>query len=339
MKKNLALNSALLFLVLAGISGVSLCSGPWGWISPGEAAGSVIQSTSDDTLSPAQRIVVDIRLPRLLLALFCGAALGMAGTLIQALFLNPLAEPYLVGVSAGAALGAVAASLLGWGTFLGTGQYAAGAFAGALFSLGLVFLLAVNQRGWLPDHLLLAGIAVSGILQAIATALLLQADPYEMRNLLFWLMGSFAYRGADTLPWLISAVVLGGVAAWPLARPLDLLATGSLSATSLGLNTRRIRLLVLLLVSLLAAAATAACGIVAFVGLMVPHIGRTLFGASHPVLLPVSAIGGAILTVAADLLARSILPGRELPLSVVTGAVGCAFFISLLLRRSTPFSR
>ncbi len=276
-------------------------------------------------------ILWKIRLPRIALALLVGANLAVAGALMQALFYNPLAEPYIVGVSAGAALGAVVAMILGLEAALfGLNGVAIFAFIGATGTTFIVYRVAQRAGKVSISTLLLTGIAVGGLMQALTTLLILQAEPYHIRNVLAWLMGSLAYRDWDYVIVLLPYTLVGLTVACYHYRTLNALATGEESAHYLGVNVERAKLILLLVASLLAASAVAVSGIIAFVGLIVPHLVRILLGANHRILIPASILVGSFLVMWADIMARTIAPGQEIPIGVVTGVLGCLFFLYLL---------
>lgn len=287
-----------------------------------------------DVAQATDVIVWNLRLPRIALALLVGAALALAGALMQALFHNPMADPYIVGVSSGAALGAVIIFALGLQTALG-GWNAVSlcAFAGGLMVTFLVYGMA-RRGGRVPvSTLLLTGIAVGGLMQAITALLLLQREGSEMREVMAWLMGSLANRDWGHVGVLLPYTVIGTAFAMLRARDLNILALGDETAHFLGVSLERTKLALLLIASLLAAAAVAVSGVIAFVGLIVPHLMRLLVGPNHRVLLPACLLCGGLLLVWSDVLARTIVPGSELPIGIVTSVLGSPFFIYLLHRR------
>lgn len=295
-----------------------------GWVDP--AAGTA-QGTLD-------AVIWHVRLPRGVLAVLVGANLAVAGVLMQALFYNPMAEPYVVGVSSGAALGAVIAVVAGLEVaWAGLNFVALAAFAGAVATTIVVYRIAERAGRVHIATLLLTGVAVGGILQAATTFLLLRQDATQIRSVLVWLMGSLAMRGWEYPLALLPYSIVGLAVAAAFHRSLDLLSSGEEPAHHLGLDVDRAKRLLLGAAALLAAASVATAGIVAFVGLIVPHGMRLLVGAGHRRLLPASALGGAVLTLWADLLARHGIPGEEIPIGVITGVLGCAAFLALLARQ------
>lgn len=281
-----------------------------------------------------QRIILwDLRLPRTVLAALVGGGLAAAGTAFQALFRNALADPYVVGASSGAALGATLALTLGWSTgFAGLGPLPLAAFLGALLAVAVALLLAESGGSASVASLLLAGTALGAMLSAAVSFLLLWRDQpwFQVFN---WLLGSFSGRSWAhvAVSWPYFAVSF--VALWFMARPLDALTLGEETASSLGLPVRRVRIGVIAAATLAAGVAVAVSGIIGFVGLIAPHIARLLFGAGHRRLLVASALLGAILLVWADIGARSALAPVEVPVGIVTAALGGPFFLYLLRRR------
>lgn len=278
-------------------------------------------------------IVQQLRLPRALAAALVGGALAASGATFQALLRNPLAEPYVLGVSGGAAVGAVAAVVLGWAAAAGWAVPAA-AFAGAVLAILLVLRIAASVGRALDTRvLLLAGVVVGAFFNACILLALTLSDAESFRSAIFWMMGSFAgttWRGAGLLAlYLLPALLL----LLALARPLDLLALGEDTAAYLGTRVERTKLAAYGTASLLAAAAVALSGIIGFVGLIVPHTVRLLWGSRHRFLIPASALLGAAFLVLADLVARVAAAPTELPVGVVTAFVGVPFFVWLLRRR------
>lgn len=271
-------------------------------------------------------VLGEIRLPRALLAVAVGAGLGMAGAAQQGLFRNPLADPALIGVSSGAALAAVAAIVLGRGLFVPLC-----AFAGGLAATLLALRLAGIGEG--SGRLLLAGIAVNAICGAGTGMLITMSDDRQLRDITFWTMGSLA-NGGWAGAW--AALAAAGVAMallWPQMRALDALLLGEREAAYLGIRVDRLRLRVVAASALAVGAAVAATGIIGFVGLVVPHLIRMAGGARHAVVLPGAAAGGAILLLLADTGARTLAAPAELPVGLVTAALGGPFFVMLLLRQ------
>ena len=285
------------------------------------------------TIGDTERVIVEsIRLARIALALTVGAALGVAGAVMQGLFRNPMADPGIIGVSAGGALGAVVAIAIG-AAAASPLALPAMAFAGAAAALALVFLVAAAGGRFSMAALLLAGVAVSTFIAAIISAIVLfTADLGAQREMIFWLAG-----GLDASRWqhvrLAAPPVLAGAAvAVLLARDLNLLMVGEEEARALGVRVGLTRTALLLAASLVTGTAVAFSGTIAFVGLIVPHALRLVAGADHRVLVPLSALGGAVFLLAADTAARVVVAPAEVRVGIVTALVGAPFFLLLLIR-------
>ncbi|MEU2870378.1 iron ABC transporter permease [Streptomyces olivoreticuli] len=278
-----------------------------------------------------ESVLWNVRLPRVALALLVGASLGCAGALMQGVFGNPLAEPGVIGISAGAAVGAVASIALGL-TFLGNWTVAVCAFAGGLVTVLLVYALSRSGGRTEVVTLILTGIAVNAFAGALIGLFLFLADSAQVTQITFWQLGSLAQATWPKVLAVLPCAVAGlAVAPW-FARKLDLLALGERPARHLGVDVERLRLVLVLVVALLTAAAVAVAGIVTFVGLLVPHLLRMAAGPGHRFLVPGSALGGALVLVAADLAARTAAQPAELPLGVLTALLGSPFFFWLLRR-------
>ncbi|GAA2240071.1 MULTISPECIES: FecCD family ABC transporter permease [Kitasatospora] len=280
-------------------------------------------------------IVWQLRAPRALLAAVVGAGLGLVGTAVQAMVRNPLADPYLLGISSGASLGAVAVTVLGAGigTGLGFGVSAA-AFAGALASFALVWAMARRGGGFSPLRLVLAGVGIGQFLSGFTSFLVLQAgDEQQTRGILFWLMGSLGGATWSQLAIPTAAVALGLLALQARARPLNALLMGDETAAGLGVDVTRLRRELFAVTSLLTGVLVAVSGAIGFVGLLVPHVCRLLVGGDHRRLLPVSALAGAVLLVVVDTVARTALDTQEVPIGVVTALLGAPVLLYLLDRR------
>ena len=276
-------------------------------------------------------IVRTLRLPRALLALLVGGSLGVAGASLQALVRNPLADPYLLGISGGAGLGAVLAIALQVGS--GPWVLPLVAFAGALGAMGLVYRLSLVAGGQLDARvLLLAGVAVGAFAAAVSTAIVSLAEAAQLRNAFLWLWGGLSGASWDAVLVTLAYLPIPLIVLYAAARPLDLLALGEEPATHLGADVEPLKRRVYVAASLLTAAAVAVTGVIGFVGLIVPHITRLVWGHRHRVLLPAAFVGGGALLLAADTVARVIVAPRELPVGVVTALVGVPLF-ALLLRR------
>lgn len=277
-------------------------------------------------------IVWQLRAPRVLLGALVGAGLALVGTVLQAVTRNPLADPHLLGVSSGAAFGAVVVVLY-LGEFAGLLSLPLAAFVGALASMLLVLAIASRSGRLESDRLLLAGVAVSFVMMAASNLLLYLGNPHAASSVLFWMLGGLGLARWELL-WLPAlclalalAVLLG------LGRALNALMAGEQSAVSLGLEPRRVRLLAFVVASLLTGVLVSLSGAIGFVGLMLPHVARFLVGAEHRRLLPVAALLGALFLVWVDVAARTWLAPQDLPIGIVTAAIGGVFFVALLRRR------
>jgi iron complex transport system permease protein len=280
-------------------------------------------------------ILTVIRLPRALLAIAVGAGLATAGVVMQGLFRNPLADPGLIGVSAGAALAAVAALVLGGGllrTPLGLWLLPVCAFCGGLAATLLVARIAMTEGGIAVATLLLAGIAVNALANAGIGLFIFIADDRQLRDITFWMLGSLAGARWPHLPVLGIMVVLPALALLFLARSLNALALGEREAFHLGIAIERVKRIAIVLAAITVSAGVAFTGLIAFVGLVVPHLVRLAVGADHRLVLPLSALSGGALLVVADLGARSLAAPAELPIGVLTSAIGAPFFLWLLRR-------
>lgn len=297
----------------------------------------------DPAINPAvdpavDAIVWDIRLPRTLLALVVGAGLAVAGTGIQTLVRNPLADPYLLGVSSGASVGATAVITLGILTSAGLWALSLGALLGALGASVLVFGIAMLQGGLTPLRLVLTGTVLSAAFSSTASFMVFKsAEPQAAQSVLFWLLGSVSGTTWEQL-WLptlavaVSLVLLVAASGW-----LDALAIGPDTAAALGVPVRALRIGVFVLVSILVGVLVAVAGGIGFVGLVLPHLARLLVGPRHRVALPVVALAGAVFLVWVDIAARIAVRPTEIPLSVVTGLIGAPVFLLLLGRRTYQF--
>ncbi len=306
-------------------------------VSPSEVVGSLLRAVGipnpwapDDPVIESSLWVV--RFPRIVMAIVVGAALATAGAVMQAIFGNPLAEPGVVGVSSGAALGAAIAISLGLTAF---GEYGIAilAFAGGLLATLLVYVVSRANGRTEVVTLLLTGIAVNAFAGAGLAFVLFATSTANREQIVFWQLGSLG--GSLWREVLVVAVVAvaGVIVSIVLGRRYDLLALGERNARHLGLDVERLRLVSIVVVALLTGVAVAFVGIIAFVGLVVPHVMRMLLGPRHRGLIVFSALGGAVLMLAADLLARTVVSGAELPIGMLTSLVGGPFFFFLLWRQ------
>lgn len=298
-------------------------------------SGSVDLSFSDlmsyvlgDLPDLQRQVLEDIRLPRTLAAFVTGAALALAGVLMQVLLRNPLADPYILGLSGGAAVGALASIMLG----LGGWWLSSTAFVGALISVGVVFGIASRAGSWSTTHLLLTGVVVSAGWGALINLMLSTSASASVQGMLFWLMGDLSQSNVG--PTQIGVLVVGAALAMRAARSLNVLVRGDLVAASLGVDIKRLRLSLFFGASLLTVIAVTTAGSVGFVGLVVPHMLRLIGARDHRVLIPFSLLTGGTFLVVADTLARTLLAPQQLPVGVITALIGVPSFIAIL--RSTP---
>jgi iron complex transport system permease protein len=322
------MNAPIKLLILAALSlalgAAAVCIGPTSLLDARLLRDLLSGAPTTPELERAALVLWELRLPRVLLAAAAGVNLALGGILLQAIFRNPLAEPYLLGLSSGGALGAVLALAAGAASVTWP------ALAGSLTIASLVLRLCQRRIASDLPSLLLSGVALGALAQALTTGIILRFDPGVLRSLLFWLMGSFAGRGWAEV-WMIAPAALGGLAmVLVLHRSLDIIALGGESAHHLGVRVNFLQIGGIALASVLAALTVAACGTIGFIGLMSPHLARRILGAPHGAAALGAALIGAMLTVGSDLAARTLLAGTELPVGVITGALGCVFFLALL---------
>jgi iron complex transport system permease protein len=283
-------------------------------------------------------IVIDIRLPRILLAIVVGASLSVAGTSFQALLRNPLADPYVLGVSSGAALGAILALItephLALSPALAALFTPLGAFLGAAATITVVYFLGRREGQIDSSTLLLAGIVSASFLSAIIMFLMTTLTGRDFRGMAFWLMGDLSTSLQESLRWVLGVgFVVATGAIYTTASDLNLLLSGEKEAMHLGVDVPRVRLVVYIAASLLTGLAVSVSGAIGYVGLLVPHVMRLIFGSDHRILIPTAAFGGAIAVVIADTLARTVVAPSELPVGAMTALAGAPLFLYLLRRR------
>lgn len=323
-----------LFLLLAG----AFLALAWGSVPIPWSRLPVILFNPGPEEGTLQLILVQLRLPRIVLSMLVGFSLGVAGCVFQGLLRNPMADPYLVGISAGAGVGALMAMVLGWQfqvMGLGAGPFLA--FAGGLGTVLFVYRLA-RVGGKVPvTSFLLAGVAVGFLLNAVMSVLMV-AMGRDLHRVLYWLLGSFSGRGWTQVQLIIPYFIIGLIILVTQARNLNLLVLGEEAALHLGVNVEKSKRLLIAGATLLTASAVAVSGLVGFVGLIIPHIMRILAGPDHRVLLPLSGLGGALFLLWGDTMARSLMPPVELPVGVITALAGGPYFLYLLRRyRETYF--
>jgi len=288
--------------------------------------GAVLQGLLGDAEAPGYAVVHNLRLPRALAAFACGGLLAVAGCLMQVLLRNPLADPYVLGISGGAGVGALVAILLGLSVFGINGL----AFSGALAATFLVFGLAHGDGSWTQTRLLLTGVIVAAGCGALVALMLSLAPEHKLHGMLYWLMGDLS-QATDARPPLL-ALAAALLLALPFARELNLLARGLATAQALGVAVVRLRRLVYVVASLATATAVTTAGSIGFVGLVVPHLVRLAVGNDQRLLLPASALAGGALLALADTLARTVAAPQQLPVGVLTALIGVPVFLFLLTR-------
>ncbi|HXD30429.1 MAG TPA: iron ABC transporter permease [Pyrinomonadaceae bacterium] len=279
-------------------------------------------------LSPEQQaILLDIRVPRILLAGAVGMCLAAAGAAYQALLRNPLAEPYLLGVSNGAAVGTMVSLV-----FLGSQEWTrpAMAFVGALVASFAVYQLARGRAGASPERLILAGVIVTTFLSSAIVFITTLMDATRIRSFTFWLLGDLSGATTGLLTLAVVVAVVGSIVLAAFARPLNLLMLGERDAFDLGVEVSRVRLIVFIVAGLLVGTSVASSGSVGYVGLVVPHLVRLSFGSDNRLVIPAAAIAGAGFVIVADLLARTLIAPRELPVGAITALIGAPLFVYLL---------
>ncbi|MEE9913183.1 MAG: iron ABC transporter permease [Deltaproteobacteria bacterium] len=321
----------LLLFVLLGLAALGLGAIH---IAPADVAGAVVHALFGRASSPSEEelILFSVRLPRILFAGIVGASLSLGGVVFQALLRNPLADPYVLGISGGAALGAIAGIVLGVSSFyLGVPFLA---FCGALVTVFLVFIVAGGSRGLLLDNtLLLAGVVVNAFFSAAILFALSVVNSMELHSISFWLMGDLSGAAMHEIALAALCVAACFIILYAQARKLNLIVQGEDTALQLGVNVRTTKYILLIVTSLMTSVAVSLAGIIGFVGIMVPHMMRLVFGSDHRLLLPAAALFGASFMVVADTLARIVLAPAELPVGVITALFGAPYFIFLMRRK------
>jgi iron complex transport system permease protein len=318
----------ILSLVLAASCLLALATGP-SQIGVGDLVRLVIDGSGD---AATEDIVFRVRLPRLVLGLLVGAALATAGAIFQALLRNPLADPYVLGVSGGAALAGIAVLALGGLIGISTSAVPIAAFCGGLFATGLLYWVSGGPGRSGPTGLLLTGVVFNAFASAGIVFLASIAGFFDGSRIFLWLIGHLSAVEIDAAGMVAVCVVIGLVVACVLSRSLNLIALGDETASELGVPVDAHRRLLLLATSLMVGAAVAVSGLIGFVGLIVPHALRLVIGSDHRLLIPAAAMTGAAFLVLSDTVARTVLDGRELPVGAVTALIGGPLFIFLLRR-------
>lgn len=282
-----------------------------------------------------ENIIWNVRFPRVVLSFIVGASLALCGVLMQALTKNPLADPYVLGISSGASAGAVCSIMLGWFSFLGGYSVIAGATIGAMLSICLSMRIACIKGRITSTQLVLAGIATSALFSAITNLIVYGSGGSDKtKTALFWMVGSLSGSTWSTVRYVAIVSIAAIVVVLLFSKELDVLLLGDDVAETLGMDTRRIKLVIIAASTVLTGVVVSVSGVIGFVGLVVPHIVRSLVGSSHKKLLPLVILGGGLFTVVTDLLSRVILDPQELPIGVISAFCGAPFFLYLIRKNN-----
>lgn len=325
--------SLLMFLLLLVTMGASLVLGT---AEIGIHQALDVFSGSLQADDSAKLILLRVRLPRIILAGLVGFSLSMGGTIFQALLRNPLADPFILGISSGAAFGAVTGIVLGLSFALGVPLMS---FAGALVTIYLVMVLGSRKMGMESSTILLTGVIINAFFTAIIMFFVSTAFDSRLHTMLFWLYGDLSQSRYGSLAIIGPALVLASIVLYGYSKELNLITAGDETAVQLGVEVERAKKICLVVVSLVIGLVVSFSGLIGFVGLIIPHMGRMIFGSDHRLLIPVSAFGGAIFLIVADTLARTLVSPSELPVGVITAFAGAPFFIYLLRRRGSGWNR
>lgn len=280
-----------------------------------------------------EAIVWQVRLPRALLAVMVGAGLALVGAALQAVTRNPLSDPHLLGISSGAAFGAVLA-LLHTGSFLGTLTVPLFAFLGALLAASIVLFILSNSFDGSANRLILTGVAVSFILMGMANGLIFLGDPKASHTAVFWMLGGLGLATWEMLFWALIILIIASTLILSICNALNAIMVGDETALTLGISPKKIRLYVFTISSLITGVMVAFSGIIGFVGLIIPHIARLIIGGNNIKVLPISMLFGGIFLVWADVIARTLIQPEDLPIGIITGLIGGGFFLWLLNKLS-----
>lgn len=281
-------------------------------------------------------IVLNIRLPRIIAAGLAGFSLSLGGLVFQAILRNPLADPFILGVSSGGAFGAVLGIMLGFSFNLGIPLLS---FAGAMLTIYLVLVMGQRKMGMESSTILLAGVIINAFFTAIIMFFISTAADDRLHTMLFWLYGDLSQSAYVQFTIIAPVVVMAFIILYGLSRHLNLITAGEETALQLGVDIKRTKMICFLVVSLVIGLVVSFSGLIGFVGLIVPHLGRMVLGSDHRLLMPVSALGGAVFLIAADTIARTIISPSELPVGVITAFIGAPFFIYLLKTRGSRWTR
>lgn len=281
-------------------------------------------------------IVLNIRLPRIIAAGLAGFSLSLGGLVFQAILRNPLADPFILGVSSGGAFGAVLGIMFGFSFNLGIPLLS---FAGAMLTIYLVLVMGQRKMGMESSTILLAGVIINAFFTAIIMFFISTAADDRLHTMLFWLYGDLSQSAYVQFTIIAPVVVMAFIILYGLSRHLNLITAGEETALQLGVDIKRTKMICFLVVSLVIGLVVSFSGLIGFVGLIVPHLGRMVLGSDHRLLMPVSALGGAVFLIAADTIARTIISPSELPVGVITAFIGAPFFIYLLKTRGSRWTR
>ena len=325
--------SLIMCLLLLLVAAISLVLGT-AEISLNQIMG--LLSGTLQTEDPARLIILKIRLPRVILAGLVGFSLSLGGVVFQALLRNPLADPFILGVSSGSAFGAVLGIILGFSFNLGV---PAMSFAGALLTIYLLMTLGARKMGMESSTILLTGVIINAFFTAIIMFFISIVAEARLHSMLFWLYGDLSQSRYTQLALIAPALVIASVIIYGFARHLNLLTAGEETALQLGVEVEKAKKICFLVVSLIIGLVVAFSGLIGFIGLMVPHLARMAFGADHRLLIPIASLGGASFLIAADTLARTIISPSELPVGVITAFMGAPSFIYLLKTKGSQWTR
>lgn len=277
-----------------------------------------------------QTIIVSLRLPRVLVGMLVGSALAVSGTVMQGIFRNPLATPYILGVSAGGSAGAATSVVMGFTSNL---ALPLGALIGALLAVSLVYRISYTRGSTSTYTLILAGVALSSLFSAVTTAMIFLAGPYEQHRVLFWMMGGLWRSSWGWFKILLPVVAVGAGIIFSWGRDLNALSLGESAAAHLGVKPEMVKKILLGLATAVSAVAVSAAGTIGFIGLVIPHILRMILGPNHMILLPATALGGGIFLIYTDVMAKMVMQPVEMPVGVITAFFGAPFFLYLLRQK------
>ncbi len=333
-----------LTIILAGTIVGAIAIGST-YIEPGEVYKVLLNKLTNGTLFSGvgdvmtQNIIWEIRFPRVLLGAICGSGLAICGVLMQCVTKNPIAEPYILGISSGASCGAVAVIVLGGVSSLGINSITSGAFIGSMISGVLVFAIGTQMgKTTSTTRLVLTGMAISTIFSALTNLLIYSADnSNQAKSALFWTVGSLGGAKWDVLLLPFIVLVIVSMIAFIMSKSLDILLLGDDSAIILGINVKLIKSSILILATLLTSTLVAITGAIGFIGLVVPHICRTIAGSDHKKLIVLSSLIGSIFLIVSDVLARGLFPPVEIPIGIITSLIGGPFFLYLISKKNYEF--